>query len=108
MTDYEGTVQITALTTRVCLAEGFENRRLGLWTPACLPGHYEHGFDSDVVAPGGSQHSLSLKGGNDSNFGMTLKLPTPTDDTGTAVALPEDAESEDPSAFDGQFRPDSV
>jgi hypothetical protein len=75
--------------------------------PACLPGHYEHGFDEQTCAPY-STHSLFLKGGNDSNFGMTLKLPTPTDDTGTPVALPDDAESDDPGAFDGAFRPDSV
>mmetsp|Transcript_4603 Transcript_4603/g.11213 ORF Transcript_4603/g.11213 Transcript_4603/m.11213 type:complete len:540 (+) Transcript_4603:63-1682(+) len=107
MVDYEGNVQISALACTVCLAEGFDNNRLGLWQPACLPAHYEHGFDSEIVAPD-STHSLFLKGGNDSNFGMTLKLPTPNDDTGAPVTLPLDAESDDPSVFDGQFRPDSV
>lgn len=72
--------------------------------PAFLPGHYEHGFDSVIVAPK-SKYSLFLKGGNDSNFGMALKLPTTPND---AVDLPPNAESEDPSVFDGQFKPDSV
>jgi hypothetical protein len=31
MTDYQGSVQISALTSKVCLAEGFESKRLGLW-----------------------------------------------------------------------------
>ena len=81
--------------------------------PNNLPGHYEHGFDHIVTAPG-SDHSLFLKGGNDSNFGMTLKLPSPSlagqdsDADGAPAVLPEDAETEDPSAFDGHFRPDSV
>ena len=38
--------------------------------PNFLPGHYEHGFDDHVRAPG-SSYSLFLKGGNDTNFGMT-------------------------------------
>merc|ERR1719221_1350983 len=76
LTDYSSSVTIQAVTTKVCLAEGFERRSLGLWQPAFLPGHYEHGFDSSNHAPG-STHSLFLKGGNDSNFGMTLKLPAP-------------------------------
>jgi len=135
--DYCGQLTISALTAKVCLAEGFEGRRLGLWCaptpffwPACvahmvtrrlsratrrvpnvLPGHYEHGFDSTICAPG-SNYSLFLKGGNDSNFGMTLRLPSPmaaeSDPDGTPAALPEDAETEDPHAFDGNFRPDSV
>ena len=76
--------------------------------PSFLPGHYEHGFDSEVCAPD-SDYSLFLKGGNDSNFGMTLKLPTgTTDDPDAPAVLPPDADSEDPSAFDGAFRPDSV
>ena len=79
--------------------------------PNFLPGHYEHGFDSETCAPN-SSHSLFLKGGNDSNFGMTLKLPSPTaadsgDDGGPAV-LPTDAETDDPLVFDGSFQPDSV
>ena len=59
-----------SVTTTICLREGFEDRQLGLWcvlrlrshrlppaftprgppsrrTPAFLPGHYEHGFDSE-------------------------------------------------------------
>lgn len=79
--------------------------------PSFLPGHYEHGFDASVCAPG-SSYSLFLKGGNDSNFGMTLKLPSPaaaeSDADGAPAALPEDAETEDPEAFDGAFRPNSV
>ena len=79
--------------------------------PSFLPGHYEHGFDSTICAPG-SSYSLFLKGGNDSNFGMTLKLPSPaaaeSDADAPLPALPEDAETEDPQAFDGAFRPDSV
>ena len=31
MVDYQGSVQVSALTCKVCLAEGFESRRLGLW-----------------------------------------------------------------------------
>ena len=31
MVDYQGNVQVSALTCKVCLAEGFESRRLGLW-----------------------------------------------------------------------------
>jgi hypothetical protein len=84
-------------------------------TPCCrvpnfLPGHYEHGFDPAVCAPG-SNFSLYLKGGNDSNFGMTLRLPSPTDadaDVGGATVLPDDTETEDPLAFDGNFQPNSV
>ena len=79
--------------------------------PSFLPGHYEHGFDASVCAPG-SSYSLFLKGGNDSNFGMTLKLPSPAaadaDADGPPAVLPEDAETEDPQAFDGRFCPHSV
>ena len=71
------------------MSEGFDNGTLGLWTPACLPGHYEHGFDSEVVAPDSSKNSLFLRGGNDSNFGMTLRLPK-DDDGGSGVQLPCD------------------
>ena len=108
---------MSAITSKVCLAEGFEKESMGLWSPAFLPGHYEHGFDTEVCAPDGSTSSLYLKGGNDSNFGMTLRLPAPAagadDDGGGGPAepprpLPEDAESEDPSAFDGAFKPQSV
>ncbi len=78
--------------------------------PNFLPGHYEHGFDQQICAPGSSA-SLYLRGGNESNFGMTLKLPSPdagSGEDGAPAALPEDAESEDPAAFDGAFRPDAV
>ena len=78
--------------------------------PNFLPGHYDHGFDTTVTAPG-SCTSLFLKGGNDSNFGMTLKLPSPEmadTETEDRRELPANAESEDPEAFDGAFRPDSV
>jgi hypothetical protein len=80
--------------------------------PNFQPGHYEYGFDENMSAPG-SSFSLYLNGGNDSNFGMTLKLPSPAHDAnsdgdGTPLVLPEDAESEDPLAFDGNFQPDSV
>lgn len=112
MSEHSGRVKIIAGSVKVCLAESFENERLGLWTPTILPGHYEHGFSSDICAPG-SCGSLFLKGGNDSNFGMTLKLPTPIKTHGgdaddSPVMLPEDAESDDPAAFDGHFRPSSV
>ena len=78
-------------------------------TPAFLPGHYEHGFDSEVCAPGSSS-SLYLKGGNDSNFGMTLKLPIQSqpgvvDMDGAVAAAETDA---DEAAFDGSFKPQSV
>ena len=76
-----------------------------------MPGHYEHSFDTEVAAPG-SRMSLSLKGGNEANFGMTMRLPAPSDASdpldGPPSALPADAETEDPDAFDGSFRPDSV
>ena len=32
--DYCGQLTVSALTTKVCLSEGFEGRRLGLW---CAP-----------------------------------------------------------------------
>jgi len=111
LTDYSGEVTIQADTTKICFFEGFERRDLGLWQPAFLPGHYEHGFDSNNHAPG-STHSLFLKGGNDSNFGMTLKLPAPgpaglteTSPTGE-YEWPEDMNEE--NFFDGHFRPDAV
>ena len=92
-----------------------------------MPGHYEHGFDSEVCAPG-SSGSLFLKGGNDSNFGMTLKLPSPPNNlsvdadiavavTPAAPAAPAPApapaavsegESSEDAQFDGSFRPQSV
>ena len=117
LTELREQVSVSAITSKVCLAEGFEKESMGLWSPAFLPGHYEHGFDTEVCAPDGSTSSLYLKGGNDSNFGMTLRLPAPAagadDDGGGGPAepprpLPEDAESEDPSAFDGAFKPQSV
>ena len=63
--------------------------------PNFQPGHYEYGFDENMSAPG-SSFSLYLNGGNDSNFGMTLKLPSPAHDAnsdgdGTPLVLPEDA-----------------
>ncbi len=77
--------------------------------PNFLPGHYEHGFDLDITAPD-STSSLYLRGGNDSNFGMTLRLPAPSAeaDPDGPPTLPEEAETEDPSSFDGAFRPESV
>lgn len=74
-----------------------------------MPGHYEHGFDPVIRAPD-SSYSLFLKGGNDSNFGMTLKLPAPAgaDSDADPAALPDEAETEDPLAFDGNFCPASV
>jgi len=111
ITDYQGHVTITAVMAKVCLAEGFEGGRLGLWVPNFLPGHYEHGFDHTICAPASSS-SLYLRGGNESNFGMTLKLPSPatadSDTDGAPATLPEDADTKDPAAFDGAFRPDSV
>ena len=78
--------------------------------PNDLPGHYQHGFDHQICAPE-SRASLYLCGGNESTFGMTLKLPSPdagsAEESGAAL-LPEDAVSEDPTAFDGAFRPDAV
>ena len=152
MSDYAEIITISAVTTTICLREGFEDRQLGLWcaiwlrsrphppaftprdppsrrTPAFLPGHYEHGFDSEVCAPG-SSGSLFLKGGNDSNFGMTLKLPSPSSNpsadadvavavtpaaaaaaaaaaTAAAAAASEGESSED-AQFGGNFRPQSV
>ena len=150
MSDYAEVITISAVTTTICLREGFEDRQLGLWcvlrlrshrlppaftprgppsrrTPAFLPGHYEHGFDSEVCAPG-SSGSLFLKGGNDSNFGMTLKLPSPSSiasaDADVAVVVPpalaaaataaaaaaaaSEGESSEDAQFDGNFRPQSV
>jgi hypothetical protein len=151
MSDYAEVITISAVTTTICLREGFEDRQLGLWcafgcdpaparppaftargppshrTPAFLPGHYEHGFDVEVCAPG-SSGSLYLKGGNDSNFGMTLKLPTPSSnpsaDADVAVAVTpaaaaataaaaasasaSEGESSEDAQFDGNFRPQSV
>ena len=146
MSDYAEVITISAVTTTICLREGFEDRQLGLWcalrcdpaparppaftargppsrrTPAFLPGHYEHGFDVEVCAPG-SSGSLYLKGGNDSNFGMTLKLPTPSSnpsaDADAAVtpaaaaataasASASEGESSEDAQFDGNFRPQSV
>ena len=81
-----------------------------------MPAHYE------VCAPG-SSGSLYLKGGNDSNFGMTLKLPTPSSnpsaDADAAVtpaaaaataasASASEGESSEDAQFDGNFRPQSV
>ena len=63
---------------------------------------YEHGFDSRICAPD-SSHSLFLKGGNESSFGMTLKLPREGEDPDQSVCEVEDAAS-----FEGRFRPDSV
>jgi hypothetical protein len=62
-----------------------------------------------VCAPG-SDFSLYLKGGNDSNFGMTLKIPGPDlDIDGHLVpALPNSTASQYPGFFDGAFRPDAV
>ena len=77
LTELREQVSVSAITSKVCLAEGFEKESMGLWSPAFLPGHYEHGFDTEVCAPDGSTSSLYLKGGNDSNFGMTLRLPAP-------------------------------
>jgi len=62
-----------------------------------------------VCAPGSSS-SLYLKGGNDSNFGMTLKLPIQSqpgvvDMDGAVAAAETDA---DEAAFDGSFKPQSV
>ena len=42
MSDYSGSIRITAVTTTVCLAEGFEHHSLGLWyglrsLPLCSP-----------------------------------------------------------------------
>ena len=37
MTDYSGSIQISAVTSKLCLAEGFENKRLGLWCAAPAP-----------------------------------------------------------------------
>ena len=85
------------LAWQVGLSEGFDHGTLGLWTPACLPGHYEHGFDSEVVAPDSSKHSLFLRGGNDSNFGMTLKLPKDDAAGGSGVQLPCDVRTPSPS-----------
>ena len=34
LSDYSGHLTISALTPKVCLSEGFEGRRLGLWCAA--------------------------------------------------------------------------
>ena len=65
-------------------------------------GMYEHGFDSRICAPD-SSHSLFLKGGNESSFGMTLKLPREGEDPDQPVCEVEDA-----ALFEERFRPDSV
>ena len=85
-------------------------RTLNLRVPNFLPGHYEHGFDQQTCAPGSSS-SLYLRGGNESNFGMTLRLPSPISsdaDADVLTKLPEDSESDDPSVFDGAFKPEAV
>ena len=75
-------------------------------TPAFLPGHYEHGFDSEICAPGSSV-SLYLRGGNDSNFGMTLKLPAVPQD-GTPGPSEGAEGADEAAAAEGGFRPQSV
>uniref|UniRef100_A0A7S4BM30 BTB domain-containing protein n=1 Tax=Chrysotila carterae TaxID=13221 RepID=A0A7S4BM30_CHRCT len=106
VTNYDRSVTFQALSRTVCLEEGFENKDLGLWQPACLPGHYEHGFDSELAAPG-SEHSLFLKGGNDANFGMTLKLPSQGGGHAESVATQMSSDSE-AEAAPSPFRPDAV
>lgn len=66
------------------------------------------------MAPG-SKHSLYLQGGNDANFGMTLKLPSAKnfDDSSSELnspsAPPTDvSEEEDPSVLNGEFKPSAV
>ena len=51
LTELREQVSVSAITSKVCLAEGFEKESMGLWSPAFLPGHYEHGFDTEVCAP---------------------------------------------------------
>ena len=85
--------------------------------PASSPLHHEsqysHGFDSEVAAPG-SSHSLYLSGGNDANFGMTLKLPAtaleaePPEHSPAAGGGPGESEYEDAAALNGKFQPDAV
>lgn len=85
--------------------------------PASSPLHHEsqysHGFDSEVAAPG-SSHSLYLSGGNDANFGMTLKLPAtaleaePPEHSPVAGGGPGESEYEDAAALNGKFQPDAV
>lgn len=81
-------------------------------------GHYTHGFDSAVAAPG-SSHSLFLEGGNEANFGMTLKLPPSSksgaDESGSGsepnsptVPPTGESEQEDAVALNGAFKPDAV
>eukprot|EP00908_Phaeocystis_cordata_P025286 Transcript_7738.p1 GENE.Transcript_7738~~Transcript_7738.p1 ORF type:complete len:543 (+),score=218.20 Transcript_7738:122-1750(+) len=106
MSDYAETITITAVTSSVHFREGFESRDLGGWTPAFLPGHYEHGFDSEICAPGSSV-SLYLRGGNDSNFGMTLKLPAVPQD-GTPGPSEGAEGADEAAAAEGGFRPQSV
>ena len=62
-----------------------------------MPGHYEHGFDPVIRAPD-SSYSLFLKGGNDSNFGMTLRLPAP------AAGADDDAAEAPETAAEGAWR----
>ena len=40
--DYSGQLTISALTTKVCLSEGFEGQRLGLWYARAQPSHSAH------------------------------------------------------------------
>ena len=67
-----------------------------------------------MAAPG-SKHSLFLRGGNEANFGMTLKLPSGKggEDSGSepnspTVAPPGESEEEDPAVLHGELRPDAV
>lgn len=69
-----------------------------------------------MVAPG-SKHSLYLQGGNDANFGMTLKLPSSKnfDDSGSSsepnspsVPPTGESEEEDPVALNGRFCPSAL
>ncbi|EOD26324.1 hypothetical protein EMIHUDRAFT_450242 [Emiliania huxleyi CCMP1516] len=117
MSSFQGDIMLLAISRRTCLAEGFERKALGRWQPASSPLHHEsqysHGFDSEVAAPG-SSHSLYLSGGNDANFGMTLKLPAtaleaePPEHSPVAGGGPGESEYEDAAALNGKFQPDAV
>ena len=48
LTELREQVSVSAITSKVCLAEGFEKESMGLWSPAFLPGRWA----APLVYPG--------------------------------------------------------